>query len=509
MSMRAAVLSWQSTLMMSLLVFVIRAVAVRGECLDVEDFSSPVVLLLQTDHGLVRATGLHADVEAEQFPQDAGALLPVLYQLWLPLLVGIIIFGWKASTSSSADSSGPPKATRVPALAGLRFVTAICIFVEHATLEPITFVGTFLVLAGCTTSMSRAARGTEATEAMENFLVFSPTAAFRFVFMRAARLYPLYFVVLSLADVWHETLPQPVTAVSLLLQPFQVVWRCINTFAALVAHDPREVFLLNGIPGTVSTYWFMHAIIFISLLYPLLEYCLLRPATSGMRLLLLGACCCLAKLLIVGSATCILAKGGFEVGDFWYRHDLIFFGRVPWYSFAPFRIPDFALGMLVPHFAKYVSPGSVAVKVADVLIMLYVVLALVPKNSYVYLWTDLHVHCPLTAFVVWSLCFGRCESMFGQLFASKWLVEFGAVAYGFYIFQEPVMRMMGVYYPTDAGDFVASCRVNNTCFAWYQYTLRDAASLCLTFALLLLLAIAGFHLVEDPALKAASSCCKQ
>ncbi|CAE7194658.1 unnamed protein product [Symbiodinium sp. CCMP2592] len=438
-----------------------------------------------------------------QDPQLPAALLPLLSQLWLPFLVardassreptahpstsqpshpsqvGMVLFVLKVSITSS---TGPSK-TQVPALTGLRFVTAFWIFAEHSSMQPLTGGGTFLVLSGCILSMSRIRAGTDAID----FLVSSPRTAGRFLLMRAARIYPLYFVVLSLRDVWNAV-PKPVTAYSLLLEPLHVIRHCISTFASLAVESPREV-------------------MFLYVLYPLLEYCLLRPAISGPRLLLVGAVCCLAKLLIVGWATCILAKGGFEVGDFWYRHDLVFFGRVPWYSFAPFRVPDFALGMLVPHVAKYFSPGSVAVKVADLLLMLYVILALVPKNTYVYLWTDLDLQCPLMAFVMWSLCFGHCESVLGQLLANKWLVEFGTVAYGIYVFQEPLMTVMGVYYPGDAAGLPGTCRLSNTCFPWFQYTWRGSSSLCLTFLLLLVMAICGFHLVEEPARKAAYSLC--
>ena len=430
----------------------------------------------------------------------AQALESLLYQLWLPILVGLVLFFYQ----------DPPNAggSQIAAVNGLRFVAAVGIFAEHATLLPGTLVGVFLTLSGCLLSLSRvkALTGPEGISSDGDFLVFSPSKAVRFIVVRAARIYPLYFAVMSLKEVWKGELPEHIGLWSLLLQPFQLIFGCIKTFANMVAEDPREIFLLRGIPGTVNTYWFMHAVIFLYALYPFLEYCLLRPATSVTRLLVVAGCCMLTKLLIVLWATMVLSNDGFEVGDYWYRHDLGFFwaGKVPWYSFAPFRIPDFAMGMLVPHIATYAKPNDVLVQVSDVLLLLYFALAVLPSSRLACLWIDMHLHCPLITFAVWGLCFGPRPSMLGRLLGLDCLVTFGTMSYGIYAFQEPLMTMMGVYYPNNssAGP-VASCRMTNTCFVWFQYTtLPDIVNLFLAFSALVLLTISGFHLVEEPARKA-------
>ena len=222
---------------------------------------------------------------------------------------------------------------------------------------------------------------------------------------------------------------------------------------------------------------------------PLLEFCLLRPVKSRRGLLVMAALCVVAKMVIVACATSI-SGGGF---DAWYHSGLLG-ANVPWYSYAPFRLPEVALGMLVPYFAAEDFPNLVTA--ADVLAALVVMFMFIPQTQFMYLCTDMNLQCPVTAWIIWGLCFGPRESLLGQLLSSQVLLHLGQLSYGFYVFQQPVLRMVGLFHPSSNHDkSFMECRYES-CIG--HQASSDHGNLILALAVLLLLGWMSRHVVDEP-----------
>ena len=259
-----------------------------------------------------------------------------------------------------------------------------------------------------------------------------------------------------------------------------------------------------------DTAWFLPVIVLMYVSFPFLEFLIFRLAASRRDLLVVAGVCCAVKLLILAAATAVLESGGFQVGDYWYKHD-IFGVEVNWYTFPPFRLPDFVLGMLIPYLAVAVDdcPRSRVPVLTDIIAVCWLMFTfVVPQTRLTYLLIDLNVQCPLTAIFMSGLLFGPSGSYCAQTLSSWWCVELGAFGYGIYIFQEPLLRAVGLYYNSDAS-VSAACRLTNSCFAWLQYTSVQFLHVGIIFAVLVLLSWLGFHLVEDPSGRATRVCVKR
>ncbi|CAE7253671.1 unnamed protein product [Symbiodinium pilosum] len=385
------------------------------------------------------------------------------------------------------------------ALTGFSLLAVVGCFAQHTELQPLSWDGCLLVLCGCLLSLARRPAKEQGAQPLPNlseesgFLVYSPAVALQWMLLRVTRVYPVYWVAVSLEDVWDNQ----VLGADWILNPFHLVSMCLSTFARIAVQEPRRLFLLSGVPGnTLPTFWLLHVVVLVYLVSPVLEFCLFRPIRTQRGLLAMAGLCFTLKLIIVVCAATILQGGGFQKGDPWYWHS--FLGTtVPWYSFALFRLPEVALGMLVPYFAAADFPGLVTA--ADVLAAAVVAfMFLVPQTPLTYLCTDMNLQCPVTAWILWGLCFGPRKSILGQFLSSPFLVQLGNASYGFYVFQQPVLRTVGLFYPSSkGGKSLLACRYDNGCLLWHQ-SFGDFLDVVLTMATLLLLGWLSRKVVEEP-----------
>ncbi|CAE7456885.1 unnamed protein product [Symbiodinium sp. CCMP2592] len=439
---------------------------------------------LQTQAGLGGHLSTFVASGASDVPeatiQVSWHLVGIITQLSLPLTLAFVLCCWRGGVALQCP--------RTAALTGFSFLAVLGVFAQHVELQPLSWDGCLLVLCGCLLSLARHPPTEPGPQPLpnlrdggSNFLLYSPKTALQWMLLRVARVYPVYWLVLSLEDVWDGQ----VAGADWILNPFHLISMCVSTFVRIAVHEPRRVFLLQGVPGgTVPTFWVLHVVVIVYLLSPFLEFCLFRPIWTQRGLLAMAGVCITSKMVVVAFAVVILNDGGFEK-DPWYRHSFLGF-EVPWYSFALFRLPEVALGMLIPYIAAD-APGLVTA--ADVLAAVVLVFTFLPQTPFTSLCSDMNLQCPVTAWILWALCFGSRKSMLGQLLSSNFLVQLGKVSYGFYVFQQPVLQTVGLFYPSSGG--------KSSRHLWH-HSLGDLMDLVLTVVTLLLLGWLSRHVVEDP-----------
>jgi len=385
----------------------------------------------------------------------------------------------------------------VESLSGFRFVIAIFIFAEHTSLQPLAGGGIFLVLSGCVLSLSRKAALLEArmdensSSDFSGFLMSSKWKAIKFVVLRLARVLPLYWFASGLAPIFDvRDQDQIFPTYAWFGEPFVLLRTLVETLIHDALFHPSRFFLLE-IQGMTSTYWFVQVVCVLYILYPLLEVAVLWKRTSQRSLVLTGLVCFSLKL-VVASMILWLYKAGKITNpeEFWYTQPI---GTVTfaWYSFAPLRIPEFCLGMLLPHVSRE-SMQSLVIW-ADICLLCWICFALLVPHSFAsYAATDHNIQCLPFALIIWGLAFGPRASRSAAV-ASR-LSTLGTYSYGIYIFQEPLLAMLGVDF--NGGDV---CRMPNRCFFRYQYGTAEAAvTLALALAFLMLMGWLSLHLIEEP-----------
>ncbi|CAE7253068.1 unnamed protein product [Symbiodinium microadriaticum] len=444
---------------------------------DDEDCQAAETSFLQTQAGLGGHLGPVVSSSASDVPeatmQVSWHLVGILTQLCLPLALALVLCSLRGGVAQ--------RCPRTAALNGFSFLAVLGVFAQHVELQLLSWDGCLLVLCGCLLSLARRPPTEPGAQPLPNlceggskFLLYSPKAALQWMLLRVARVCPVYWLALSLEDVWDGQ----VAGADWILNPFHLISMCASTLVRIAVHEPRRLFLLLGVPGsTVPTFWVLHVVVVVYLFSPFLEFCLLRPIWTQRGLLTMAGLCITAKMVVIAFAVVILNDGGFEK-DPWYRH--AFLGlEVPWYSFALFRLPEVALGMLIPYFAAD-APGLVTA--ADVLAAVVLVFTFLPQTPLTYLCSDMNLQCPVTAWIVWALCFGPRKSMLGELLSSNFLVQLGNVSYGFYVFQQPVLQTVGLFYPSSGGKSGG----------------KSLLDIVLTVVTLLLLGWLSRHVVEEP-----------
>jgi len=393
--------------------------------------------------------------------------------LWCPILLA-------AGLSLLLEAEIPE---HMPALAGYRFALAFWIFAEHATLVALTVSGNFFVLSGACLSLSR--KKYMPLNAPKCFMLQNPRSALSFIWRRLLRLYPVYWLFLAAEPLISRQWEPPS-----LLQPVQLLWALATNLFHTARADPARTFLLQGIPGrTHDMHWFLHVMVVLYVGYPLLELLVLGPAKSQRTLLAIATLCFAFKLLTVLAAVP-------DGSDLWHIQPVFGFKDISWYSFAPFRLPDFALGMLIPYFAGDTRPWLVTV--ADVTTLLCLLFAFWgPRSPFVYLATDLNLQCPLTALAIWGLGFGPRSSWLAHMLSSSWMSILGRWSYGFFVFQPLVFKMLQIGIHGAEVD-PSICRLYGSSGCPSVLDWQEVLDICLACGFLTLLSWLAFRLVEEP-----------
>jgi peptidoglycan/LPS O-acetylase OafA/YrhL len=244
------------------------------------------------------------------------------------------------------------------------------------------------------------------------------------------------------------------------MESFGNPWTFFNGFMrnswAVVVHDPRSLLLLYP-PQTLGAYWFVQTILLVYLFYPFLERIALGPQqeqpASSSRLVIVGVVCCALKFgMGLWLAIDVDAVYGTSIFHVWKSISL--------YALPLLKIPDFMLGVLVPHFGVVSSKSENEASsekseqgsawkawlpyVSDFVFVLIIFYGYVCPKSHrsVLLW-DVNTQAPFWAFVMWGLCFGPQPSILGRIFSSPTLVALGEWGYGMYLYHPPLLAKFG------------------------------------------------------------------
>eukprot|EP00927_Polykrikos_kofoidii_P038107 TRINITY_DN32386_c0_g1_i1.p1 TRINITY_DN32386_c0_g1~~TRINITY_DN32386_c0_g1_i1.p1 ORF type:complete len:499 (+),score=13.97 TRINITY_DN32386_c0_g1_i1:183-1499(+) len=330
------------------------------------------------------------------------------------------------------------------ALTGFRMVNATAIVLEHLfkLKLPLNGSGSFFVLSGCVLSMSRTK---QAGVLKQPFTSMRDVA--KFWFLRLMRVLPLYWlgraVLSTQCGRGHHA---SCTPLSFLLE---VVANVLNMPFA----SPTEFFLLDK-----QKWWFIPVIVQLYIMYPLLEFAVfggdgVAPIT---RVTKAGAMAALAKYAVLGFMFFLLHSGRAEANhDFhikaivgpclelpkgWERSLEPFPARRPggkcqldfYFNVVP-RVPDFVIGMLLPHIS---FQSDIAVTCADIALVAVTglfVLMLVWQPIWFLVFCHFNGLGVITALCIWAMCFGPRQSLLGRVLSNPLLVAGGNFSYGVYV----------------------------------------------------------------------------
>eukprot|EP00413_Alexandrium_margalefii_P005965 CAMPEP_0204513156 /NCGR_PEP_ID=MMETSP0661-20131031/1348_1 /ASSEMBLY_ACC=CAM_ASM_000606 /TAXON_ID=109239 /ORGANISM="Alexandrium margalefi, Strain AMGDE01CS-322" /LENGTH=346 /DNA_ID=CAMNT_0051518307 /DNA_START=36 /DNA_END=1073 /DNA_ORIENTATION=- len=245
-----------------------------------------------------------------------------------------------------------------------------------------------------------------------------------------------------------------------------------TAFVGTLRNDPGRV-LWCARP--VREEWFVKAILVCYLAFPLLER-LVRGAPgqgppSRRRLLSILGVAVASRLAIVIGVTSMRARFGSRKGM--YSGEVPWLGVISMYAFPLFRLPDFTMGVLIPHLASDHAPAWLCVCSEMVFLALLALSPYSPKGS-IFQWiTDFQIQAPLWAFALWGFCFTGRPSLVGRILSyyPAWLAK---CSYGIYLFHLPVAFSVG--------------------FHWARLPLAEVA---IIFAFTVMLSWIGATLVEE------------
>jgi len=378
--------------------------------------------------GLAQTDGLASKI---------SAVCSMTADFWQLILLAMALSLWhrfqRASkhtndTESSPESTaeiGPgtetirkPRNSRFHALSGFRLAVASIVICEHLGLLCPEIGGSiFVVLSGCVISVSRRASPGK----LKSCAFSSPSNLMVFWIQRLARILPLYWFAILVVQPWTYTLGLGTISVPDLL---------ISLPGEILANW-KDLLMWNSLAK--SHLWFVKTITMLYMCYPLIERGVFGTSGIAEQPRLWGfASLCVCYHIAMTLWAIQPQSQEWLLESFWEV-----------YTNPVLRMPGFLLGMLVPH-----------LQVAPVLNSLpYLADALFPILIYAghtysqELKPVLEVSggVPFFGFIIWSLCFGECESLLGRLLKQPVAFTAGELSYGVYIYHVYFIVMAGCY----------------------------------------------------------------
>lgn len=367
----------------------------------------------------------------------------------------------------------PSNSSKFHGLSGFRLAIALVVICEHfGLLCPEIGGSVFVVLSGCVISVSR-----RASPGKLKASACSPSDVMVFWIQRLARIMPLYWfailVVQPWASAWTRT---PISVADLLI-----------SLPGRILTNWKDMLLLN--PMEESHLWFVRTITILYISYPLIELGVFgKSGTAGQSWLWGCASLCICYHIAVTFWASQPQSQTWLSGNYWEV-----------YTSPVLRMPGFLLGMLVPH-----------LEVAPVLNYLpYLADALLPillYSGHTYsreLLPLLQVSggVPFFAFIIWSLCFGECESLLGRLLKQPVAFTAGELSYGVYIYHLYFIVMIGCYKKWSIDD--TSSRFDSGDASSVALLLYKVTVLMTVLMASLILSQTMKILIEDPAIECA------
>jgi len=325
--------------------------------------------------------------------------------------------------------------------------------------------------------------------------VSSPQKYFEFVWARLWRVLPLYWVFLSLQKA--QTMSD---------NPVGVVISTAVNFMRLPFDRPLAAICWWPEMSKLGHLWFVGVIVFLYCVYPVLEFVVLgstgtRKPSRAWLLAVFGICVLLKAAEILWVQSVIVGASGMGWMDYTMKSN-----GLDLYSCPFLRIPEFMLGMIVPHLAveherlifdfQHFLAYAAVVACDLVLVAMIMWSWLAPQTQYEFFLTDFNVQAPLIAIVMWGFCYGPYPSPVGQVLSHPLLIAIGEWGYGIYLFHIGIEINMGLFNqrfpPCDgATRTMPACGVRAYGPAWAW------PAAVVAFALSCLISWSTFRLVEE------------
>jgi peptidoglycan/LPS O-acetylase OafA/YrhL len=375
--------------------------------------------------------------EPKTLPEVAVIGRPArLLYLLSPLFLAAAICAYRSAGASKSDQFGA-----TAAMAGLRFWAALWIVAKHATLEKWQSggfaVGLFFIVSGASLSTSRRKSPGVMTSEFD-----SVQSYLKFLFLRLSRILPVYWAIMPFF-IQTQFVQEKVADESVSLMSFwsQVVPVWIDTWK-----QHPEMFMLSwGWDQDGGIAWFVKVITMLYVCYPMLERVALgptssQPASARIQNLFVGI-----SVVKVVTVSCLAALAPQPFG---YINDAYpFLGS--WSLYALLRLPEFMLGILVPHLV--IGPeksflASWAPVFTDILFALTTLAFFLPWAFEGRQRTFEHFcgEAPILAMAVWGFCFGSYQSPLGQILSTPWMVTASEWSYGIYLCHSQILTILGV-----------------------------------------------------------------
>lgn len=265
-----------------------------------------------------------------------------MHQLYclLPLIGTAAVVRWYAGSSQAKPSS-------TAALSGFRFILDLTVFFDHAGIHWINGAASFIVLSAAVLSLSR--RGKEPGQLKKKFDSCHSVASF--MVPRLCRILPGFWFRLVYQSVVGGT-GKNVTG------PIEFLRRLIPALFTTPAAQPTDFLTITY---NHDIFWFVQVITILYMIFPLLELLIfgVGGCVSQRRLWNVLVICYLAKLLIIGLMAALVPLEW----NSWYAIDTPWpkfletvdglNGSLSLFVFMPLRIPEFAIGMVIPHLVVF------------------------------------------------------------------------------------------------------------------------------------------------------------
>jgi len=361
-------------------------------------------------------------------------VLPLIQVFALPVLAAAFAWVIRAATTGTKTKYPQAEALRTEALTGFRCLMTLWVFLVHMCYLALEGSGSFIVLAGCVLSLSRPkdADGTKAQSRLE------PRSFLSFVAARYLRIMPMFWIASLSVKPWMQRRHEPDELPGGLLGVFA---SCAHSFVTALTTDPGKVFF--GMHPEAEE-WFVRTIMVCYVFFPFLERLILGPPGSdppsrGRLFGILGGAIA-TKIAIIAVVVSMRA----HVGTRWnaYLVELPWLGKTSLYQLPFLRVPDFAMGAVIPHLADPQAPRWLPI-CSDCLFLAVVWMSpYSPDFSFFQLITDFQIHTPVFAFALWGFCFAGRPSPVGQLLEC-YPAWFAKCSYGIYLFHLPVAMSLG------------------------------------------------------------------
>jgi len=292
------------------------------------------------------------------------------------------------------------------------------------------------VLSGCVLSLSRRASPGQLKEE------FSLRGALKFTVNRVVRLMPLFWFALLVCDkdIHFDNFDVEVASEG----PVGFFKGLILKIPRTFQEDWKQILQIERVH--LSHFWFVRTISVLYLAYPLLELLIfgVRGIASNRWILTLACLCCVYRLGYQSFERITCGEGcqnaiGFSTANHWQD------------SSPRYRVPDFLLGMLLPHIElKKTMAANVWIPLAaDVLIPVFLLLVTsTVTNAIGYTAAGLVVFSvtpPVQAFCIWSLAFGPSETFWSRVLKHPAVVWAAELSYGVYVWNVPILVFIQCY----------------------------------------------------------------